>query len=166
MDNGTGKPGIQIRKFHNAKERGARREAKLAAELLNSHSMAMARRGTIGWPIAIQIVTNFQPDTAAQAISNGQLYGQTCGAHLSFIVRFIHASSLLARSPSLSLCFSLHVLYLAYTLRGELSATQRSALGSRTSGSRQSAVGSGESAGCLCVGFMLCMCLVEVFTLA
>lgn len=117
MDNGAGKPGIQIRKFHNAKERGARREAKLAAKLLNSHSMAMARRGTIGWPIAIQIVTNFQPDTAAQAISNGQLYGQTCGAHLSFIVRFIHASSLLARSPSLSvshcMCFTWRTRYVA-----------------------------------------------------
>lgn len=33
-------------------------------------------------------------------------------------------------------------------------------------GSRQWGVGSGESAGCLCVGFMLCMCLVGVFTLA
>lgn len=81
--------------------------------------MAMARRGTIGWPIAIQIVTNFQPDTAAQAISNGQLYGQTCGAHLSFIVRFIHASSLLARSSflspsvSLSMCCSWRTRYVA-----------------------------------------------------
>lgn len=163
MDNGTGKPGIQIRKFHNAKERGARREAKLAAKLLNSHSMAMARRGTIGWPIAIQIVTNFQPDTAAQAISNGQLYGQTCGAHLSFIVRFIHASSLLARSSFLSPSVSLSAVPGVHVTWRTFSNT---AIRIGQPHVWQSAVGSGESAGCLCVGFMLCMCLVGVFTLA
>lgn len=61
----------------------------------------------------IQIVTNFQPvrwaGTASggrgrwQAISNGQLYGQTGGAHLSFIVR--------VRSPSLARFLSELVAY-------------------------------------------------------
>lgn len=55
-----------------------------------------------------------------------------------FIYCSLYTRLFLACSLSLSLpLFPLHVLYLAYTLRGELSATQRSALGSRTSGSRQ-----------------------------